>query len=259
MKKLIIVILTIIPLAGKINAQLFVTNETHPGISTIEEKYYSNSGGKGYRTIKKLDALGRTIEKHSYRKDKLLAIDKFEYNSNNNQLNYIAAYDINNPTKVDTVSNYKYKYQGGRIVYQKRTWGNDQDSIVIILTENKGDSILIYHEKSHYFRSKTNTTDVYEKTHTLKYQEDLLVRHEKRDLHNNQKEITYFEYYPNGRLKRRTIERDKKFVPEGYYMGVPGADDQYYEYKFDKVGRIKTLYLHINKIKYKIATYKYNK
>lgn len=259
MKKLVITILAILLLGSKLNAQLFVTQEIYPDISTVEGKYYNGSGGGGYWSVAKLDTLGRTIEKESYRKKELLARDKFVYNSNNDQLYYIVTYDINSPNRIDTISNYEYKYQGDRIVYQKNTNKNRRDSTVIQLIENKGDSILIYQDKSYYFRPKTNTTDIYERIHTLKYQKGLLVRKEKIDLNRNEKEITYFEYYPNGRLKRRKIEREPEPELKGVYVGGPGSDDEFYEYKFDKWGRIKTFYRIIGKKKYKIATYKYNK
>ena len=208
MKKLIITILTILFLGNKINAQLFVTQEIYPDIITIKGKYYSGTGGGGYWSVAKLDTLGRTIEKESYRKNELLARYNYAYNSNNDQLYYIVSFSINHPNQIDTICNYEYKYQGDRIVYQKNTSRNRRDSTVIRLIENKGDTILVYQDKSYYFRPKTNTTDIYERIHTLKYQNSLLVHSEKFDLNRNEKEITYFEYYPNGKLKRRKIERE---------------------------------------------------
>lgn len=259
MKKLVMPILTILLLGSRLNAQLFMTQEIYQDISTVKAKYYNGSGGGGYWSVAKLDALGRTIEKESYRKKELLARDRFVYNSNNDQLYYIVTYDINNPKRMDTISNYEYKYQGDRIVYQKNINKNRRDSTVIQLMENKGDSILIYQDKSYYCRPKTNTTDIYERIHILKYQKDLLVYKEKVDLNRNEKEITYYEYYPNDRLKRRKIEREPERELREVYIGGPGSDSEFYEYKFDKQGRIKTLYRIMGKRKYKIATYKYSK
>ena len=118
-------------------------------------------------------------------------------------------------------------------------------------------TIFIYQNKSYYFRPKTNTIDIYEQKHTLKYQNGLLVHSEKFDLNINSKEIIYFEYYPNGRLKRRKIEREPEPELKVTYVGSPGSNDMSYEYKFDKSGRIKKLYYIIGKEKYKIATYEY--
>ena len=259
MKKLIITILTILFFTSKMNAQLFEKQEFYPAIKTVKGKYYSGSGGGGYWSYAKLDTLGRTIEKESYRKKELLGKDNFVYNSNNDKLYYIVTFDINNPNRIDTISHYEYRYQGGRIVYQKNTHRNRRDSIVIQLIENKGDTILIYQHKSYYFRPKTNTIDIYEQRHTLKYQNGFLIQSEKFDLKENSKEITLFEYYPNGMLKRRKIEREPEPEFKGHYVGGPGSDDEYYKYKFDQSGRIRTFYRIIGKKKYKIATYEYDK
>lgn len=244
---------------SKINAQLFAVDEIYPETTTIKGKYYNGSGDGGYWTIAKLDTLGRIIEKESYQKNNLLARYNYVYNSNNDQLYYIVSFDINHPNQIDTISNYEYKYHENWIVYQKNTKKNRCDSTVVQLIENQGDTILTYRDKSYYFRPKTNTTDVYERIHTLKYQNGLLVCTEKFDLDRNEKEITYFDYYPNGRLKRRKIERKPEPEFNAHYAGGPGSDDEFYEYKLDKLGRIKTFYRIIGKKKYKIATYKYMK
>ena len=254
MNKLIITILTILFFTNKMNAQLFEKQEFYPDIKTIKGKYYSGSGGGGYWSFAKLDTLGRTIEKESYRKKKLLGKDKFVYNSNNDKSYYIVTFDINNPNRIDTISHYEYEYQENRISYQNRI-SSRGDSTVIRLIDNKADTMLIYQSKTYYFRPKTNTTAIYEKRYTLKYQNGLLVHLEEFDLNENSKEITYFEYYPNRNLKRRKIEREPEPEFQGVYVGGPGSDDEFYKYKFDKSGRIKTFYRIIGKKKYKIATY----
>ena len=259
MKKLIITILTVLLFASKTNAQLFVKHEFYPCITTVKGKYYNGTGGGGYWSIAKLDILGRTIENESYRKNRLLARYNYVYNSNNDQLYYIVTFDFNNPYRIDTISNYEYKYQENRIIYQKDTRRNLRDSTVIQLIENKDDTIFVYQHKSYYFRPKTNTIDVFERRYTLKYQNNLLVLSEEFDLNENSKETTHFEYFPNGMLKRRKIEREPEPEFKGYYVGGPGGDDEFYKYKFDKSGRVKTFYRIIGKKKYKIATYEYNK
>jgi hypothetical protein len=259
MKKLIITFLTILLFVNKINAQLFEKQEFYSNVKTIKGKYYNGSGGGGYWSIAKLDTLGRTIKNESYRKKKLLARNSFIYNFNNDKLYYIVTFDINNPNRIDTIFHYEYKYQNNRIVYQKNIRSNFHDSTVIQLIENKGDTILIYQEKSYYFQLKTNTTDIFERRHILKYRNDLLVHLEEFDISRNIKKNTHFEYYPNGRLKHRKIEREPAPEFKSTYMGVLGSDDMSYKYKFDKSGRIQRLYYIIGKKKYKIAAYKYNK
>jgi hypothetical protein len=259
MQKHIIIILTVLLFASKINAQLFVPQEFYPGIKTVKGKYYSGSGGGGYWSIAKLDTLGRTTEEESYRKKELLGRNNYVYNSNNDQLYYIVTFNLNRPNQIDTISNYEYRYQGNRIVHQKDAHRSHRDSTVIQLIENKGDTILIYQHKSYYFRPKTNATAVFERRYTLNYQNDLLVLSEMFDLNENSKETTHFEYFANGMLKRRKIEREPEPEDKVNYVGGPGSDDEFYKYKFDKSGRIKTFYRIIGKKKYKIATYEYDK
>ena len=91
----------------------------------------------------------------------------------------------------------------------------------------------------------------------MTYKNGLLIHSEIFDVNRNSKEITYFEYYYDGKLKRRKIEREPEPEVKGTYVGGPGNDDMHYEYKLDKSGRIKTLYYIIEKKKYKIATYQY--
>ncbi|MDR2083762.1 MAG: hypothetical protein LBP67_02050 [Bacteroidales bacterium] len=257
MEKFIISILIILFWGNKTNAQLFVTNEIYSETTTIKGKYYSGTTIGSFWSIAKLDTLGRVIQKENYNKRKLLSRYNYVYNSNNDQLYYIMSFNINNSKRIDTISNYEYRYQENRIVYQKKTYRNCCDSTVIQLIENKGDTILIYQDKSYYFRPKTNATDIYEQIHTLKYKNGLLIHSEKFDLDRNEKEITYFEYYPNGRLKRREIKREPE--SKRTYSGGPGSDDEYYEYTFDESGRITTFYRIIGTEKYKIATYEYDK
>jgi hypothetical protein len=229
-----------------VNAQLFHEKEFYPNVKTIKRKSYNGSGGGGYWTIAKLDTLGRTIEKESYRKNTLLARDNYVYNFNNDQLYHIATYNINYPSRTnDTISNYKYRYEGNRIVYQKVVYRNG--STVIQLVENKDDTVLIYQQKRHDYIQR----------YILKYQNSLLVLFEEFDLDENSKTTTHFEYFSNGLLKRRKIEREPEPKLKMHYTGGPGSDDESYEYKFDKSGRVKTFYRIIEKKKYKIATYKY--
>ena len=257
MKKLIIITVTVLAFTNNLNAQIFEKKEFYPGIKTIKGKYYNGSGGGGFWSIVKLDSLGRTIEKESYWKDELRARYCFDYNSNNDKLYYITNYSINDPNRIDTVACYEYKYQEDKIVYQKST-SSRLDTTVIRLIDNKADTVLVYQRMVHYFRPKTDTTVIYEETYTFKYQNGLLVRSQKFDVEEQKSEITYFEYYPNGMLKRRKIEHKPEPEFKGTYIGGPGSDDMSYKYKFDKFGRVKKLYYIIGKKKYKIAVYEYS-
>jgi len=73
----------------------------------------------------------------------------------------------------------------------------------------------------------------------------------------NSKEIKTYDYYDNGRLKRRIIERIPKPEQKSFYLGGPGSDNEYYKYTFYSNGRIKKFYRIIEGKKCKIAVYKY--
>jgi hypothetical protein len=256
MNKFIISILAILFCTSATYAQLFQKKDFYPNVKTVKGKYYNGSGGGGYWSIDKLDSIGRVTEKESYRKKVLLGRESLIYNSNNDKVYQIQTFDINHPNRIDTTVRYEYKYQGNRIVYQKSSFSR-LDSTVIQLVENQNDTCLIYQSKSYLFRPETGLTDIYETKHTLTYKNGLLIHSEIFDVNKSSKEITYFKYYSNVKLKRRKIEREPEPEVKGMYVGGPDSDDIYYEYKLDKSGRIKTLYYIIEKKKYKIATYQY--
>ncbi|MCB9309881.1 MAG: helix-turn-helix domain-containing protein [Lewinellaceae bacterium] len=82
---------------------------------------------------------------------------------------------------------------------------------------------------------------------------------EKYDSENNSAELIKYEYFDNGRLKRRLIERIPEPKIKGVYTGGPSSDDEFYKYNFDSEGRIKVFYRIINGKKYKIAVFSYEK
>jgi len=238
-----------------LKAQLFEANELYPNIRMIKGKYYNGTGGGGYWTLDYVDSIGRVISKESYHKKQLMSRRKIVYDANDNKIYDIRTFDYNNPERVDTFR-YEYKYENNRIIYQFRKL-SENDSTVIKLTENQGDTLLKYQEQAFYYRPKTKETDVYETVYTLKYQNGLLISKEVFDKEQNSTEIIKNEFYENDRLKRRLIERIPKPVQESYYVGGPGSDDESYEYKIDSQGRIKIFYKIINGKKYKIAVYGY--
>ncbi|HRO08461.1 MAG TPA: hypothetical protein PK047_06300 [Saprospiraceae bacterium] len=238
-----------------IRAQLFETNELYPNINVKKGKYFNGSGGGGYWSLEYVDSIGRIISKESYRKKKLMSRQKIVLDDNNNTIYDIHTFDFNNPDRVDTFR-YEYKYSNNRIIYQFSQL-SENDSTVIKLIENQGDTLLKYQEQAFHYRPKTKMTDIYETVYTLKYQNGQLIREEAFDKEQNSTEIKNYEYYDNGRLKRRRIERIPKLKDEPVYLGGPGSDNELYKYKLDSEGRIKTLYRIINGKKYKIAVYSY--
>jgi len=257
MKHKVIIGLIILLIPTTIMAQLFVDNELIPNTVIIKGKYYNGSGGGGYWSLDYLDSLGRVIVKESYHKKQLMSRQNIEYDNHNNKLFEIQTFDFNNPERIDTFI-YEYKYSGNRIIYQYRKL-TINDSTVTELIKNEGDSILVYKEMNYYYRPKTRKSDVYETIYTLTFRENLLAKKEILDKQDNSKEIRTYEYFDNGRLKRRAITRIPEPEIKGIYTGGPGGDDEYYKYKIDTKDRIKRFYRIINGKGYKIAVYTYDK
>ncbi len=249
-KKLIVLFVGLIYI-NVLTAQVlqYEKQEFYPGISTV----YHFGNNHVWGSIERLDSLGRPIEKENYYKKELRSRENFVYNANNDVLYYISTF----PNQIDTVFRYTYAYQQGRIVYQKMV-SSKNDSTVTRLIENKADTLLIYNLKSYFLRIQTNTVVINEEIHTLKYQNGLLVYHEKLKVDENSKEKVSFEYYPNGRLKRRKLVRDPELEYEIVYGGL-GSDDMYYKYKLDRFGRIKKLYYIIDGKRHRVSTYRYKK
>jgi hypothetical protein len=240
-----------------LKAQLFETNELYPNIKMIKGKYYNGTGGGGYWSLDYVDSTGRIISKESYYKKQLMSRKKIVYDVNNNKIFDIQTFDYNNPERVDT-SIYAYKYADNRIIYQFRKLF-ENDSTFIELIGNQGDTLLKYQEQAFYYRPKTKKTDVFKTVYTLKYRNGLLISIEKLNKENKSTELNKYEYFDNGRLKRRLIERIPEPEIKGVYTGGPGSDDEFYKYNLDYEGRIKVFYRIINGKKYKIAAYNYEK
>jgi len=259
MKLLIIILLSTLALFNEAYGQFFEPKELYPGIATIKTKYYNGSDKRRYSGKSKPDTFGRIVEKKSFRKSKLLATYKYVYNDNHDQLYYIVSDDINHPGNEDTIISHDYKYQSDRIIYQKSVDRNKQDSAVVKLIENKGDTILVYQLSNYYFREKSGTNDTSLEMKSLYYHKNLLIQLEEVDLNRNSKRTTQYEYFPNGLLKRRKIVREPEPELKGHYVGGPGSDDEFYKYKFDRAGRIRTFYKIVGDKTFKIATYKYKR
>ncbi|WP_209333007.1 hypothetical protein [Lunatimonas salinarum] len=252
---LAVIVFLIMMTPSAINAQLLKTNELYPNTNMIKGKYYSGTGGGRYWSLEYVDSLGRIISKESYHKKQLMSRNKIVYDANNNKIFDIQTFDFNNPDRIDT-NRFEYKYADNRIIYQFRKL-SENDSTVMKMIENQGDTLLTYQEQAFYYRPKTNKTDVYETVYTLKYKDGLLISREEFDKEQNSTEIKKYEYFENGRLKRRLIERIPELEEKSVYVGGPGSDDEFYEYKLDSEGRIKVFYRIINEKKFKIAEYSY--
>ncbi len=238
-----------------LKAQLFETNELYLNTKVIKGKYYNGTGGGGYWSLDYVDSIGRIIITESYHKKQLMSGQNIVYDKNNNEIFNIQTFDYNNPGRVDTVR-YEYNYADNRIIYQFRKL-SEYDSTVTVLIENQGDTLLKYQEQAFYYRPKTNVTDAFETHYTLRFKNDQLINKEKFNKEANSTEIEKYEYYENGLLKRRLIERIPQPGNESVYIGGPGSDDEYYKYKLDAVGRIKVYYRIVNGKKFKIAGYRY--
>lgn len=240
-----------------LKAQLFETTELYPDIMMIKGKYYNGTGGGGYWSLDYVDSTGRVISKERYHKKQLMSRNKIVYDDNNNKIYDIQTYDYNNPERVDTCR-YAYKYTDNRIKYQFRKI-SENDSTVIKLIENTGDTLLTYREHVFYYRPNSNTTAVYEKLYTLRYRDNYLISKEVSDKASGSIKINRYEYYDSGRLKRRLIETIPRSEQESVYTGGPGSDDESYTYKLDSEGKILKYFKIINGKKFKIAVYKYEK
>lgn len=254
--RLIFVIIGLILISLTVEAQLFVKNEIYPNSRSIKCMYYNGTGAGNYWSLDYIDILGRVFKKESYHNKQLLSRQEIRYDDHNNKLFDIQSFDINNPGRIDTVR-YEYKYMDGRIVFQccKRS---EIDSTVTELIKNEGDSIFTYQEKSYYFRQKTSKTAVFEKLYNSKFKNGLLISNEILDKRDNTRITISYEYFENGRLKRRFIKRNPETFLKGQYSGGPGSDDEYFKYILDPNGRILRYYMIIDGKEYKIAAFKYN-
>jgi len=247
MKKTILT-LTFILCAFLLKAQLFREVRLYPKTTGIHRKYFNGSGGRGYWTYEKVDASGRAVEESSYKRNTLLAKYLYQYNDKHDVTRYI--YITNDLPRIDTTT-YEYTYINNRIAFQKCTFYNN-NSITYQLIADQGDSILTYRKTSYYHQ----WNNIVEETNILTYQGRLLMKKEEITS-DKKKEITSYEYYNNGKLKRRTITREPKPEFQDVYVGAPGSDDQSYSYTYDREGRVKRLFTIIGDKTYKLSASRY--
>jgi len=225
-----------------------------PGVKTVKGKYFSGTGSRGFWSEEKLDSLGRTIERSSYRKKKLTGTYVLQYNDRNDIILRIDTYDINHPGTADT-SRYEYSYNNDIIAFEIYIYTSN-DSAIYKLINNEGDSILTYQYTSYHNLADRKNIHSNAETYVLSYKNNLLTKLEITN-NKNEKEISEYTYYPNGNVKRRVKKRIPELDDEIVYTGGPGGDDQSYKYRYNRKGRTKTLYMIVHNKTYKIATYKY--
>lgn len=172
-----------------------------------------------------------------------------------NEIMSIRVYDINSPNKIDTSWVRTYAYSGNEIVKQITKHSNE-DSTIMELIENINDSLFVYKETSFHLRRKENKNWKHTTEHRIIKDKNGLKTQWIQYL-EERKIITEYEYYPNRRIRRRTITRMPEYQLESVYTGGPGSDDQQWEYKYDKKGRVKILFTIVDGKKYKLAKYKY--
>lgn len=248
-------VLVLLLITTTISAQLFEKKELYPNTKTIKGKYYSGTGGNGYWSLDYVDSIGRVIKKENYHKKQLMSRHTLVYDDFNNKKYDIVTLQSDAPARVDTTW-YEYRYAGNRIIYQSRKL-TVNDSTVIELIDNQGDTILTYQEKDLCWRSNTNSMDVCETNYILKFKNGILIREEKFKTYENTQETITYSYFNHGRLKRRVIERIPEPELEAIYTGGPGSDDESYKYKLDSKGRVAKFFRIIDEKKYKIAVYTY--
>jgi hypothetical protein len=259
-------------------AQINSDKHFYPGTISIKTKQFNGTGGGGYWSIKMLDQKGRPVDEKLYRHGELLSHEIIQYNGFDDIIQMATIYDINNLRRSDT-TRFEYTYSKINIELQYRHW-SILDVDIYRLIDNQGDSVLTYEYVSLNEKNKENK---YKKEFIFKYRNNNLYKKietthglsEKDSAHISpklsdkipgtlkilelilQKEETTYEYFSNGLLKRRVIIRIPEPVMKGHYVGGPGSDDQSYSYKYDKKGRVKISYTHVNGKKYKLLTHQY--
>jgi hypothetical protein len=228
-----------------------------PGVKVRKTKEFSGTGGRGYWNLKYYDQKGRMILQEKYRKRILMSRNAYEYNVQNDEVLSVSLYDINYPGKVDTISVETYEYdESGQAILNKSTIGK-----TVITTRKTASSLpnmSEYHVISeHYWQEKDIITYDTTTFHVILNNKNFIEKKIRRNRVSGEKEITDFEYFDNGKLKRTKVTRIP--VPEYpvVYTGGPRGDDMSYKYKYNKKGRVKKLYTIVEGKKYKLEEYTY--
>ena len=232
--------------------QIFNKKELHSGFKKIITKQFNGTGGKGYWNLKNIDSIGRISSIEYFKKSNLLSKNIYEYNINNDEILSISAFDINNPNRVDTISVTEYKYDEKLQITNSKTIIGQTTTITNLINSPsdtlKTYEVIIYNKNK--ITSKDNLTVHLNHLNQIKRLNTI-------DLIGKKSEIHYREYYNNGKLRRRKIERFPKPEMDVIYIGGPGSDDETYKYEYYKNGKVKRFYIITNNKKYLIESYKY--
>jgi hypothetical protein len=223
----------------------------------IKTKQFNGSGGSGYWNNKFLDIKGRVILEENFKKKELLAVYAHRYDELDNMILSITVYDINNLKGDDEfrINKFSYKYDdNGRVVEKKSAIGNSFSSKKI---QKQIDSntfeIIEVHQNYLKEEERIDTTE----TIIMLDHEGKLLKKIQNSFEDDGTNTTHFQYYKNGNLKRRIIERNPKPKVEIVYTGWPGSDDMTWQYEYDKKGRVLRLYSIVEGKKYKLEEYEY--
>jgi hypothetical protein len=241
---------SVIPL----KAQLFSDKKLYPGTKSIIVKEFNGAGGPGYWHIRSLDDKGRTIQKDFFRHQKLLSRFSFAYNDMDDEIQSVEFFSINDPERKDTTSTtYRYNERND-IVYQCLKFGSE-DSITYLLESILPDRTYRYIRIGPSPRSTEYS--IYEFHTVIRNAEGHVIRHLIENPAEGTRQTREFVYFENGLLKKETVKRIPEPETPPVYVGGPGADEVYFEYKLDKKGRLITIYTVIGGVKRKVTTSKY--
>lgn len=254
MKKIIVILFSLASI--QCFGQVFGKKEVQEGIAKIETKQFSGTGGSGYWSLKYYDQKGRMIIEELYRKKTLMGKHEYKYDEHDNEILFISLYDINNPNKMDTVSNTKYVYNSSGLIEKEETiTGNSTFTTTLI---SKGNKTTTYQRISQHYWKHKDTINF--DTAVIKQSFDKqggLIEQVKENIKAKSIEITEYSYYQNGKLKGKVTSRAPEPECSPLYVGGPGSDDMTFIYKYNRKGRIKVLFTIVEDRKYKLAKYKY--
>lgn len=206
MKKYCILLLSF--LCSNAFGQIFNQKDLLPGVKTVKTNQF-NGCGVGFWNLKHYDVKGRMLLEELYRNRKLLGQHSYAYDENNNELSFISLYDINHPGVIDTVTTTTYEYDENRQILKEiatnggNTYTIERTNISDNQTSYRLISKIIWHDRDTINFDTINFKLTYDVNH-------LVDKQIKEDKENGIYEITEYQYYTNGEMKRRKITR----IPE---------------------------------------------
>lgn len=251
-----IIIILILFFNQSLHSQIAFQEKLYPGVRVIKTVQFNGSGGGGYWNQKYLDQKGRVVVEEKYKKKKLLAVYAHSYDEFNNKTLSATVFSINQVSGENEfrTSKFSYLYEHGKAIEKQSTIGNWNSTKRIERQIDSTTFEIVEISQSNYFNEERINT-------TIKILElnskGKVVKVIENQYGNNGTRTTYYQYFENGELKRRIIERDPEPELKGTFVSSPGSDDMSWEYDYDKKGRIKKSYSIVDGKKYKLEKYKY--